>query len=233
MKKPRVDSPIKILIVDDQSLFATGLRLVLEHDENAWFDIIGVANNGVECLHMLESLAVDVILMDVYMPEMDGVETTRRVHQHYPAIHILMLTTFEDDTHVHNALQSGASGYVLKTIEANELVTCIKAVHQGLMIVSPSVGYRTFAMTATSRPEPLAPPLLPTSTSRPEYLQTRFPDLKPREAEILALILKGYNNHEIGEELFIAEQTVRNYVSTIYAKIGVDDRLHAINLLNN
>jgi DNA-binding NarL/FixJ family response regulator len=222
--------PIRVLLVDDQVLFASSLRLVFENTAADEFVITGIAANGRECLARLAKDQPHVILMDVYMPEMDGVEATAAVHAQYPDIKIMMLTTFDDDIYVKNALKAGASGYVLKSIDAEELITCVRAVHQGMLIVSPSVGFRYFVQKEESPiPESVARGL----PARVKALQERFPELKPREAEILELILQGNNNNQIADLLFIAEQTVRNYVSSIYAKLGVDDRLQAIQLFGS
>lgn len=221
------NQPIRILIVDDQVLFAASLKVVLTGFGDSVFQVIGIAKNGRECLAFLETQVPDLILMDVRMPEMDGVEATARVHKLYPQVHIMMLTTFDDDTYVAQALAAGATGYVLKNVEPDELSACVLAVAKGTLLVSPSVGYRFFHQDL--------PPAV--SGEDPErrkmvlYLQSRFPDLKKREAEVLCLVLQGMDNHEIASTLRIASQTVKNYTSMIYTKIGVEDRLHAIQLL--
>ncbi|MEI6875783.1 MAG: response regulator transcription factor [Spirochaetota bacterium] len=220
---------IKILIVDDQTLFATSLRLVLENSGKDEFEIVGIASNGRHCVEMVESLRPDLVLLDVYMPEMDGVEAAAIVHAKHPETKIMMLTTFDDDAYVKNALRSGASGYVLKTIDADELVTCIRAVHKGMVLISSAVGSRIFADPDPGRAEGIDD----SHALRIETIHARFPELKPREAEILRLLLTGCNNHQIADELLIAEQTVRNYTSAIYTKIGVNDRLQAIQLFGS
>lgn len=221
---------IKILIVDDQKLFASSLKVVLDNYAERGLSVVGIAHDGKECLDLLPSAAPHIILMDVRMPVLDGVETTKIVHQKYPEIKIMMLTTFDDDTYVQRALSSGATGYVLKNIEPEELLVCIEAVFKGTLLVSASVGYRFYGGALSeldSDPER-------TRLSRKiGYLQSRFPDLKRREAEVLCLILQGMDNAQISEKMFIAGQTVKNYTSMIYAKIGVDDRLHAIRLLGS
>ena len=133
------------MIVDDQKLFASSLKVVLESSHHEGLSVVGVAHNGKECLSQLRSVKPDIILMDIRMPELDGVETARIVHEKLPEIRILMLTTFDDDTYVHRALSSGAMGYVLKNVEPAELLACIKAVAKGTLLVSSSVGYRLFS----------------------------------------------------------------------------------------
>ncbi len=222
--------PIRILIVDDQKLFASSLKIVLDNYASRGLSVVAIAHDGRECLDVLESVSPHIILMDVRMPVLDGVETTKIVHQKYPRIKVMMLTTFDDDTYVHHALANGATGYVLKNIEPDELVSCIEAVCNGTLLVSASVGYRFF----TSHLNELdGNPEHPQQSRKVEYLRSRFPDLKRREAEVLCLILQGMDNHEISQRMFIAEQTVKNYTSMIYAKIGADDRLHAIRLLGS
>lgn len=221
-------APIRILIVDDQVLFAASLKVVLTGFGNHVFSVIGVAKNGRECLEMLKSERPDLILMDVRMPEMDGVETTAQVHKLYPDVHIMMLTTFDDDSYVAQALAAGATGYVLKNVEPDELAACVLAVAKGTLLVSPSVGYRFFHQEV---PADLLSDTTPEQRKMVNYLQSRFPELKKREAEVLYLVIQGMDNHEIADTLKIASQTVKNYTSMIYTKIGVEDRLHAIQLL--
>ena len=218
---------IRILIVDDQALFATSLKLVLENSRPGDFEVVGIAANGIECVGKVNELHPDLVLLDVYMPEMDGVEAAAVIHRQHPEVKILMLTTFDDDTYVKNALKSGASGYVLKTIDADELASFIRIVHKGMVLLPSSVGSRLFeGGEARAAPGSEAREGAPTIKA----LQARFPELKPREAEVLRLILQGNSNHQIAQTLFIAEQTVRNYTSSIYTKIGVDDRFQAIQL---
>jgi DNA-binding NarL/FixJ family response regulator len=216
------------MIVDDQKLFASSLKIVLDNYARRGLSVVAIAHDGHECLDLLRSITPNIILMDVRMPLLDGVETTKIVHQKYPKIKIMMLTTFDDDTYVHHALANGATGYVLKNIEPDELLSCIEAVCKGTLLVSASVGYRFF----TSQQSELEDNLERTGLSgKIAFLRSRFPDLKRREAEVLCLILQGKDNHEISQRLFIAEQTVKNYTSVIYAKIGVGDRLHALRVL--
>ncbi len=218
---------IKVIIADDQVLFASSLKLVLESDATGDFEVIGVARDGRECVDLLRTVTPDIILMDLRMPLMDGVEATRVIHASHPNVRIMMLTTFDDDADVKHALGSGATGYVLKNIEADELLTCIRAVVKGTLLVSPSVGYRIFGQVDAERRDEAPGDY----HKKLNYLQTRFPDLKRREAEVLYLILQGKNNAQISEAMFIAEQTVRNYTSSIYDKIGVRDRFEAMQLL--
>jgi DNA-binding NarL/FixJ family response regulator len=219
---------IRIMIVDDQRLFASSLKVVLESSRQEGLSVVGVMRDGKECLDHLESLRPDIILMDVRMPGLDGVETTKIVHQKYPNTKILILSTFDDDTYVHHALLNGATGYVLKNVEPEELISCIKAVFRGSFLVSSSVGYRVFTNEEAGTENQTGNLAY---IGKIEYLKSRFQGLKRREAEVLYLLLQGLNNHEISQKLYIAEQTVKNYTSAIYKTIGVEDRLHALQLL--
>jgi len=225
MGKHEEAGAIRIVIADDQTLFASSLKIVLDGFGEGTFRVVGVAQDGKECLEICETARPDMVLMDVRMPVMDGVEAARILHERHPGIRIMMLTTFDDDAYVTQALGSGATGYVLKNVQPEELAGCIRSVFQGNLLVSRSVGYRFFS-------HPL--PELRQKAAETDYarkrntLQARFPNLKKREAEVLLLVLQGMDNHQISQTLFIAEQTVKNYTSLIYSKIGVEDRLQAI-----
>ena len=215
---------IKTLIADDQELFASGLDIILKGRGKDEIDVVGIAYNGKEAVRMAETTKPDVILMDVRMPEMDGVQATRLIHQRYPNIKILILTTFDDDQYVFDALGNGALGYILKNIKPDELVTSIKAVHAGNFFVSPSIGYKLIhhaheGMHQTDRADI-------EYHGEVNFLQSHFESLSRREAEILHLVLIDFDNKEIAEKLFIAEQTVKNHISAIYAKLDVPDRVH-------
>lgn len=215
---------IRVLLVDDQELFSLGLEIILRGHAKEEIDVVGIAHNGKEAIQHAASMKPDVILMDVRMPVMDGVEATRIIHERHPDIKVLMLTTFEDDQYVSDALSNGAFGYILKNIKPDVLVTSIKAVHAGNLSVSSSVGSRLVRNAQQGMQQ---------SSRRPiEYqgeinvLLSHFETLRSREAEILHLLLQDYSNREIAERIFVAEQTVKNYVTGIYAKIGVSDRDH-------
>ena len=143
-------SHIDIMIVDDQKLFASSLKVVLENLQKKELSVIGIAHDGNECLAQLEIRRPDIVLMDVRMPGLDGVDATKIVHGKYPNIKIMMLSTFGDDTYVHRALLNGATGYILKNIEPEELITCIRAIFNGTMMVSSSVGYRVLGEESES-----------------------------------------------------------------------------------
>ncbi|HYH05135.1 MAG TPA: response regulator transcription factor [Bacillota bacterium] len=214
---------IRILLVDDQMLFVESLRTVIE-TRSPDIKVVGVAHDGAAALQLVASLQPDVILMDVRMPKMDGVESTRRIKEQFPEARVLMLTTFDDDHYVVEALRLGAVGYLLKDMPPAELISAVKAVHEGGVLISPKVATKLVAKL--SAPPAAKPP------ETPEQPKTTDPvfDLSSREQEILQLMAAGLDNREIAAKLYIAEQTVKNYVSIIYSKLGVRDRVQASRL---
>ncbi|SIQ63244.1 two component transcriptional regulator, LuxR family [Alkalispirochaeta americana] len=201
---------MKVLLVDDQKLFVDSMRAILETlDEE--LEIVGTASDGQEALQQADLLRPELILMDVRMPVLDGVEATRRILLRHPTIRIIMLTTFEDDEYVQTAISHGARGYLLKSISATELVTALKAVAGGMVAIDPHVVAGMVKSPPALRPSP------------PPWIDA----LSRRERQILGLILQGYHNREIAETIHAAEQTVRNYASRIYDKIGAADRAEA------
>lgn len=214
---------IRTLIVDDQKLFANSLHIVLDAEAENEISVVGVANGGEEAVDATARLQPDVVLMDVHMPGVDGVEATRRIHDAHPNIKIIMLTTFDDDVYVHDAIANGAMGYILKNIEVDELVAAVRAVHAGSFLVSPSVRSKLATKAGAGAQH---------DQERTNRVISAFPELTRREAQVLLLIVDSYDNHEIADALGIAEQTVKNYTSTIYAKLGVRDRIHAVRHVN-
>jgi DNA-binding NarL/FixJ family response regulator len=210
---------IRALIADDQRLFSASLRVVLGADPEQSIEVVGTVADGQEACNAARELTPDVILMDVHMPNMDGVEATKKIHSEQPEVKIVMLTTFDDDAYVHDAIAGGAVGYILKDIEPIDLCAAIRAVNAGSFLVSPTVGTRLATHpAAVSVPE----------NELPYTILRAFPDLTHREAEVLSLVIASFDNHEIADQLGIAQQTVKNYTSTVYAKLGVRDRLHAV-----
>jgi DNA-binding NarL/FixJ family response regulator len=218
---------IRVLIADDQRLFAGSLKTVLEGFGSEQIHVVGIAYDGREAVELVESLAPDVVLMDVRMPVMDGVEATRVVRDRFPGVKVMILTTFDDDDYVHDALANGAVGYVLKNIEPQELVTCVKAVCAGTFLMSRSVGAK---LVSQATPEHSGAKLAD-AAAEANFLLHQFPGLSRREAEVLYLLAQNLDNREIASRLFIADQTAKNYVSKIYEKLGVPDRIHALRLI--
>jgi DNA-binding NarL/FixJ family response regulator len=206
---------LRILIADDQRLFADGLRVVIE-SRAPEFKVVGIAANGKEAVETAERKRPDIVLMDVRMPEMDGVEATRRLHESHPEIKILILTTFSDDDYVHNSMKHGAVGYLLKNRPAEELVESIRALGRGIVQIDAEVSKKLLQMDSTRTKE------------RSEF-SARLHSLSPREQEILSLMADAHRILAIAKKLGIAEQTVRNHVTNIYSKLEIHDRMEIVN----
>jgi len=209
--------PIRLLLADDQALFVESLRTVIEHSAED-MEVVGIARNGSEAVAAMDKDPADIVIMDVRMPGMDGVEATRSIMAAHPSCRIVMLTTFEDDEYVKEALELGAVGYLLKDIPPSELIASIRAIAGGAFLIAPSVA-KSLIRRAYLKPEFAVPP-------EPDWLR----QLSRREREILGHIVEGLSNKEIAAELCIAEQTVRNHISVIYDKLGVADRSAAVRL---
>ena len=185
---------IKVLIADDQRLFAHGIEIILRTYGKTGIAVAGIAENGSQAVRMAERLRPDVILMDVRMPVMDGTEATRRIHRAHPEIKILVLTTFDDDDYVFNALDAGAIGYVVKNVKPDQLVTAIRAVHAGDYFVSPAVGYK---LVQRAREGARMGPGDPTQYhGELNFIQSKFERLTRREAEIPRMQVGRYRRHE-------------------------------------
>ena len=209
---------IKVLLVDDQVLFVKSLNIVLK-TQSSEIEVAGIAYDGVQALRLVEETRPDVVFMDVRMPNMDGVECTRAIKQRFPGTHVVMLTTFDDDEYVDEALNLGASGYLLKDVPPEELIAAARAVATGGVLMSPQVADKLAKRMHQGKGK----------SRRAEAL---LEDLSDREREVLDLMRSGYSNSEIAGKLFLAEQTVKNHVSTIYSKMGVENRFQAVRLVN-
>ena len=210
---------IRVLIVDDQRLLCEGFRKLIEIVPN--LEVVGMAGDGEEALAITERLiaagtAPEVVLMDVRMPRLDGIATTRVFKERWPQIRIVILTTFDDRELIHAGMQAGAQGYVLKDITAEQLATTIHGVAQGQVLLHPDVANEVFGSFTE------APSVAPTGGVASDLSQ-----LTGREQEILALLAHGASNREISETLFIAGGTVKNHLSNILSKLGVRDRTQA------
>ncbi len=215
-------SNIRIIIVDDQVLFAESLKTVLETRGDS-LEVVSIASNGKEAVKMAEIHNPDIILMDIRMPEMNGVEATKIIRKKFPDIKVLMLTTFDDDEYIHDALSFGATGFLLKNTPPEELISSIYAARNGLVLISPSVAkHLTHGMGHSIKNQKKNKNL----ENRPDWLL----NLSKRERQVLKLLSEGLDNRDIAEELFIAEQTVKNHVSLIYSKLGTHDRMEVIKL---
>lgn len=220
---------IRVLVVDDQELFASGIQIILRESHQDDIKCVGIASNGKDAVRLVDELRPDVILMDVRMPVMDGVTATEQILQKHPGKKILILTTFDDDQYVIEALNAGAVGYVLKNIRPEELITAIRAVSEGHLLVTQSVGYKLVQKVKDGIRQSSEGTVA--RHGRLNAIRSCFEYISSREAEILMLMMEDLDNREIADTLFIAEQTVRNYVSSIYAKLGVSDRNHAKKLI--
>lgn len=217
---------LKILLADDQSLFAQSLQTFLKNYADD-MDVLGIASNGREACEFVEKNQPDIILMDLRMPVMDGVTAVKRIKAEFPAVKIIMLSTYDEDDGVRSALLAGASGYLLKEISPTELIISIRALASGVMQISPSIAQRLIQNTYV---EPSA-----TSEKAENHFSEQLEWLKTltkREREIFALIATGHDNNDIAEKLGLAVQTVRNQVSIVYSKLGVNDRFEIIQLAN-
>ena len=202
---------LRILIADDHVLFRDGLRALLATAPDT--ELVGEATTGDEAITAAAQLLPDVILMDLQMPGLNGIEATRQIVQMSPHVGILVVTMFADDTSVFAAMRSGARGYLLKGAKHAEMLRAIRAVGSGEAIFSPAIAVRLMEFFASMRP-----------SAAPNV----FPELSDREREILGLVAQGYKNAEIAERLILSAKTVRNHVTNILSKLQVADRAQAI-----
>jgi DNA-binding NarL/FixJ family response regulator len=202
---------LRILIADDHLLFRDGLRALLTAAPDT--ELVGEAATGEEAVGLAAELQPDVVLMDLQMPSVNGVEATRRIVQASPHVGILVVTMFEDDGSVFAAMRAGARGYLLKGAKYDEMLRAIRAVGGGEAIFSPAIAVRLMDYFASIRPS---------------MLPQVFPELSNREREVLALIAQGQKNDDIATQLFLSPKTVRNHVSNILSKLQVVDRAQAI-----
>ena len=207
---------IKVLLVDDQPLLRTGFALVLGAEPD--LEVVGEAADGAVALAQARALRPDVVLMDIRMPTMDGIEATRRLTAAGPRPHVLVLTTFDHDEYVVEALRAGASGFLLKDVPADELVNAVRVVHRGEAIVAPSVTRRLLDRFAEHLPATAAAPAEVSALSQ----------LTEREREVLLLVARGLSNAEIAARLVLGETTVKTHVSNLLAKLGLRDRVQAV-----
>jgi DNA-binding NarL/FixJ family response regulator len=205
--------PITILLVDDQPLFREGLRTLLSVQPD--LKVVGEAGDGEEAIKLCRTLKPAVVLMDLQMPVLDGVEATRRLHQEQPDSRVIVLTTFDDDEMVFDGLRAGALGYLLKDAPSEKLAEAIRAAARGESFLQPSIAAKVVAEFARL------------TTKRRPPAQALIEPLSDREQEILALIATGATNREIGNQLFLAEGTVKNHVTNVLGKLGVRDRTQA------
>jgi DNA-binding NarL/FixJ family response regulator len=204
----------RILIVDDQALFREGLKTLLSTQLD--FELVGEAGNGEEALRLAVQNHPDVVLMDLRMPILDGVNATRRLNSQFPDCRVIVLTTFDDDEVVFDGLRAGAVGYLLKDVSSEKLYEAIRAAARGEYFLQPSITTKVMTEFARiSRPTPVA-------------VEPLLEPLTPRELEIIRMVATGASNKEIADRLVIAEGTVKNHITSILGKMNVKDRMNAV-----
>jgi DNA-binding NarL/FixJ family response regulator len=196
-----------VLIADDQTLFRSGLAALLDKDPRV--TVVGLAANGEEAVRMVDELKPDLVLMDLKMPVMEGVEATRLIRGQHPEIAVIILSSFGGDSHLLQALEAGASGYVLKDTNVATIVNSMLAITGGATVISGAIADRLLGMLSTKPKE-------------------SFDGLTPREVEILKLVAVGLANKQIAYRLKVSEKTVRNHISNVYEKLGIQGRSHAV-----
>lgn len=233
---------IRVLLVDDQPLLLQGFAMILSIEDD--IEVVGQVTDGARAVAAVPELRPDVVLMDVQMPVLDGIEATRQIAAASTDVRIIILTTFDRDDYLFDALTAGASGFLLKNADADDIVEAIRTVAQGHALLAPEVTRRVIgAMTAsgpggasssagaaaapTATPAAAAAAAVPaaaTASPAPESL----PQLTSREREVLVLVAKGLSNAEIAQQVFVSEATIKTHVSNILAKLGVRDRVQAV-----
>jgi DNA-binding NarL/FixJ family response regulator len=204
-------APIRVLIVDDHPVVRDGLRGMFAGDPD--FEVVGEAGHGAEALVLLDRMAVDVVLMDLRMPVMGGVEAIARLRETAPGVHVLVLTTYDTDRDVLPAIEAGATGYLLKDSPRADLLNGVRAAHAGRPVLAPSVAGQLMGLlsgASAASPATVAPPL------------------SKRELEVLRLVAGGANNRSVARQLFISEATVKTHLLHLYDKLGVRDRAAAV-----
>jgi DNA-binding NarL/FixJ family response regulator len=204
---------IRVLIADDQALVRGGFRLILESQKD--IEVVGEAADGREALEQAAKLRPDVVLMDIRMPELDGLEATRRLARMDGAPRILILTTFDLDDYVYEAMKAGASGFLLKEVRPEQLADAVRAIAAGEALVAPAITRRLIEEFVRRRPPGSGPP-------------AAVSELTERELEVLLLVARGLSNGEIAAELYVSEATVKTHITHVLSKLGLRDRVQAV-----
>jgi DNA-binding NarL/FixJ family response regulator len=211
---------IRVLLVDDEVLFVECLQTVLERRSKD-IEVVGIVYDGADVLDTVRLKKPDIVLMDIRMPNVDGVDATRMILEEFPDTHIMILTSYDKNEYVWQTLQLGAVGYILKDVHPSYLINAVNSVYKGGVLISPQIA-KKLVMNSSDEPGDETQHMV--STLRKSVLS----ELSVRETEVLYHISRGYSNREIADKLFIAEQTVKNHVSVIYAKLGLRDRMQAL-----
>ncbi len=202
---------IRVLLADDHVLVRQGIRQFLAQAPDV--EVVAQADNGAAAVQLVQELQPDVAVLDIHMPQMTGVEATRRIKQHFPAVRVLILTAYDDDPYIRALLQAGADGYVLKTERAEVLVQAVRDVHHGLAALSPAVATKVVRQMTRAQP-----------SGTVHQVET----LTEREVETLRLVAQGMTNREIGQALDISHRTVQGHLANVYEKLGVNSRTEAV-----
>ncbi len=203
---------IRVVLADDQELIRQSLSFVLNKQED--IEMVGTAVNGLEALHLVETQQPDVVLLDVRMPEMDGVECTRRIKQKYPRIKVIILTTFDDDEYIFDALRYGATGYLLKGVSVEGLAGAVREAVRGGSIITPEVASKMLQMFAR----------MAANSAAERVGRTDAVELTKTEKQVAGAVGRGLSNKEIAGQLYLSEGTVRNYISGVLRKLELRDR---------
>ncbi|MEI7847733.1 MAG: response regulator transcription factor [Chloroflexota bacterium] len=207
--------PIRLMIADDHKLFREGLKALLSITED--IEIVAEAGDGQIALELFTTIQPDIILMDINMPGLNGIQVTQQIQSKYPNTGIIMLTMLEDDASVFAAMRAGARGYLLKGADPSEMLAVIRAVAEGQALFGPAIAARLMNYFRDLSALPSSP-----------HMETPFPELSERELEVLKLISQGQNNQEIAQKLVLSPKTVRNHITSIFSKLQVADRAQAI-----
>lgn len=202
---------IRVVLADDHAVVRKGIREFLEEEGD--IAVVAEAGDGAEALHLVERERPDVVVVDIQMPKMTGVEATRRIKEHFPQVKVLVLTAYDNDPYVFALIQAGADGYILKTADAEDLVRAVRTVHGGGKVLGPEVAEKVVRQLATGAPE---------------GARDQVESLSPRELEVLRLAAKGLTNKAIGRALGISDRTVQGHLANIYGKLGVGSRTEAV-----
>lgn len=214
-------TPLRVLVADDQDLVRRGFQVILNSYGN--IEVVGLARDGEEAVELAQQLKPDVVLMDIRMPRKNGIDATRDIVNN-PLLrktHVLVLTTFDTDEYVYDALAAGASGFLLKDVDPDDIADAIAVVAQGEALIQPKIMKRLVETFVATRPQAA-------KTAAPETLREKLADLTDREREILLLVARGLNNEEIGQELFISPATVKTHLARIMGKTDAHDRAQLV-----
>lgn len=207
---------IQVLLVDDHAVVRQGLRMFIEMQED--MEVVGEGTNGIEAVELASRFSPDVILLDLTMPQLDGVKATQRIMAQNPKARVLILTSFGEDDKIFPAIRAGAQGYLLKDIQPRDLVQAIRETYQGKAQLHPDIARRLMAVVSD---------VAPVQAEKPAAPSQDFHGLTDREREVLGLIAQGLNNREIAEKMVISEKTVKTHVSNLLDKLGLEDRTRA------